>query len=57
MTINTDYAQYSAWSYWKLPPDPIEPAKPKEEPKKDDSVKSNVISPKWLKKGRVRAKL
>lgn len=27
------------------------------EPKKDDSIKSNVISPKWLKKGRSRAKL
>lgn len=54
MTINTDYAQYYAWGHREEP----EPPKPKEpEPKKDDSIKSNVISPKWLKKGRARAKL
>ena len=53
--INTDYAQY--WAYGHKD-EPKEPEKPKEpEPKKDDSIKSNVISPKWLKNGRSRAKL
>lgn len=52
MTINTDYAQYYAWGTREP-----EPQKPKEEPKKDDTIKSNVVSPGWLKKGRSRAKL
>jgi hypothetical protein len=52
MTINTDYAQYRDWGLM-----PKEPEKPKEEPKKDDTIKSNVTSPKWLKNGRSRAKL
>ena len=59
MTINSDYAQYWAWGHRDEPepPKPKEP-KPKEpEPKKDDSIKSNVTSPKWLKNGRARAKL
>jgi hypothetical protein len=54
MMINTDYAQYWAWGHREEQ----EPPKPKEpEPKKDDSIKSNVTLPKWLKNGRARDKL
>lgn len=54
MTINTDYAQY--WAYGHKD-EPIEPPKPKEEPK-DDTIKSRVITPMIIKKHRNgRAKL
>ena len=58
MSINSDYAQYRAWGHRHDEQEPIKPKDPQEpEPKKDDSIKSNVISPKWLKNGRARAKL
>lgn len=58
MTINTDFAQYWAWGHRHDEQEPIKPKEPQEpEAKKDDTVKSNVIAPKWLKKGRTRAKL
>ena len=54
MTINTDYAQYYAWGNKD---EPIEPPKPKEEPK-DDTIKSRVTTPPWNKNHRKgRAKL
>ena len=58
MTINTDYAQYWAWGHRDEPVEP--PKKPDEKPqdvKPLDIHKNQVTSPKWLKKGRSRAKL
>lgn len=72
MTINSDYAQYREYGLiigkleWKSGEIhsnevgwTVNDTEPHKEPevKKDDTKKSNVISPKWLKNGRARAKL